>query len=80
MRESREKRGIFGLKDVTPAVFVSLGSARDKRVANKGDAGYVTWKSAEVLENKEHRLRWFALRSVRKVYPPSKSKKVSASD
>jgi hypothetical protein len=33
-REQEEKT--FGLKDVTPAVFVSLGCARDKRVRNKG--------------------------------------------
>ena len=56
----------------TPAVFV--------RVANTGVAGYGEWKSAEVPENKEHRSRWSAPNSVRKVYPPSKSKKVSASD
>jgi hypothetical protein len=40
-REWRSRMGIFG---VHPAVFV--------RVASKGLTGYVTWKSAERIENR----------------------------
>jgi hypothetical protein len=42
--QNRARRKIFGLKDVTPAVFV--------RVASKGLTAYVKWKSAEALGNK----------------------------
>jgi hypothetical protein len=39
---ARGKRKVFGLKDVTPAVFV--------RMANKGVAAYGTWKCVRRME------------------------------
>ena len=44
-------RKAFGLKEVTPGVFVSLGSARDKREASKRLTGYGTWKCVRRMED-----------------------------
>ena len=41
---SRREKKTFVLNETTPAVFASLASARDERVASKEVTGYGRWK------------------------------------